>query len=107
MNRYAFPGKEVGARLEQFPSRGAECVTARSATRIGDAMLGHPTGQRFGRIVGVGAYRPRRVVGNDEIGQLIGRTPEWIESRSGIRTRCFADDTETLSVMGTVAAGKA
>lgn len=59
-----------------------------------------------GRIVGVGGYRPRREVPNSELCAGIDSSPEWIESRSGIRSRRFAGDDETLTAMAT-AAGRA
>ncbi|WP_307534250.1 beta-ketoacyl-ACP synthase 3 [Streptomyces sp. V3I8] len=62
---------------------------------------------RFSRILGVGSYRPGNVVGNEEICALIDSDPEWIEKRSGIRTRHFADADETIPVMGARAAEKA
>lgn len=62
---------------------------------------------RHSRILGVGAYRPRRVVDNTEMGGLIGETEAWIESRSGITERRFAGPDETLAVMGAAAADKA
>jgi 3-oxoacyl-(acyl-carrier-protein) synthase III len=58
----------------------------------------------YGRIIGLGAYRPRRVVGNDEVAARIGSTAEWIESRSGIVSRRYAADDETLPVMAAGAA---
>ncbi|RKT55659.1 beta-ketoacyl-ACP synthase 3 [Saccharothrix australiensis] len=58
------------------------------------------------RILGVGAYRPRRVVTNEEVCARMDSTPEWVETRSGIRTRRFAGDDETLCAMA-VAAGRA
>jgi 3-oxoacyl-(acyl-carrier-protein) synthase III len=64
-------------------------------------------GLRHARIVGVGGYRPRRVVGNREMAELIGRSQEWIESRSGITSRRFAEPDETLASMGSAAAEKA
>ncbi|MEH1123022.1 beta-ketoacyl-ACP synthase 3 [Micromonospora sp. CPCC 206061] len=62
---------------------------------------------RGSRILGVGAYRPRRVVGNDEIAARIGVTAEWIERRSGIHSRRYAGPDETLTAMSLEAAGKA
>ena len=59
------------------------------------------------RILGVGGYRPRRVVGNKEICEVIDSSEEWIETRSGIRERRFAADDETLLVMAAAAARKA
>jgi 3-oxoacyl-(acyl-carrier-protein) synthase III len=63
-----------------------------------------PTGGRGARICGIGAYRPRRVVGNDEIATRIGVSPEWILKRSGIRSRRYAQPDETLATMAEAAA---
>ncbi|WP_443072094.1 beta-ketoacyl-ACP synthase 3 [Streptomyces sp. WMMC1477] len=65
------------------------------------------TPRRFSRILGVGSYRPGRVVDNEEICRLIDSDPEWIEARSGIFTRHFADAGETIPAMGARAAEKA
>lgn len=59
------------------------------------------------RILGLGTYRPRRVVGNAEVCRSIDSSPEWIETRSGIRTRRFAAEDETLLAMAVAAGGKA
>lgn len=59
------------------------------------------------RILGVGGYRPRRVVGNREVCEVLDSTEEWIETRSGIRERRFAGPDETLPVMAAAAADKA
>jgi 3-oxoacyl-(acyl-carrier-protein) synthase III len=59
------------------------------------------------RILGIGAYRPRRVVRNAELARVLGRTPKWMESRSGIQERRFASPDETLAMMGAEAARKA
>jgi 3-oxoacyl-[acyl-carrier-protein] synthase-3 len=57
-------------------------------------------------ILGLGVYRPERVVSNEEIIERIDSTDEWIRSRSGIENRRFAGD-ETVADMGADAAGKA
>ncbi|MCG0283770.1 beta-ketoacyl-ACP synthase III [Streptomyces sp. PSAA01] len=59
------------------------------------------------RILGVGVYRPVRVVGNDEICSRIDSTDEWIRRRSGIVTRRFAGPDETVISMAAEAARKA
>jgi len=66
------------------------------------------------RILGVGAYRPDRVVTNDEICARIDSTDEWIRERSGIVTRRFAalgesvvDMAEQASIDALGAAGLA
>ncbi|KLL12268.1 MULTISPECIES: beta-ketoacyl-ACP synthase III [Protofrankia] len=65
------------------------------------------TGPAGSRILGVGAYRPMAVVSNADICQRLDSTPEWIESRSGIRSRRFANAEESLGAMAATAAGKA
>jgi len=50
---------------------------------------------------GTGSYVPARVVTNDELAKTVDTSDEWIASRSGIRERRIADDTETTSEMAT------
>lgn len=59
------------------------------------------------RILGVGAYRPRRAVSNAEVCAWLDSTPVWIETRSGIRTRHFAGADESLRAMAVQAASRA
>jgi 3-oxoacyl-[acyl-carrier-protein] synthase-3 len=66
-----------------------------------------PTGAPGTRILGLGAYRPRRRVTNDELAQVMETSDEWIQSRVGIAERRWADDDETLVEMATAAGGKA
>ena len=65
------------------------------------------TGAQYARIRGVGAYRPSRVVTNDEICELIDSSDEWIRERSGIITRHFADADESVVDMAAAASEKA
>jgi len=71
------------------------------------AVLRGSVGAPAARIMGLGAHRPARVVDNDEICRRIDSSDEWIRTRSGIVTRRWADDSETLTVMAASAAGKA
>jgi 3-oxoacyl-[acyl-carrier-protein] synthase III len=64
-------------------------------------------GAPYARILGVGGYRPARVVPNEVILEKIDSSDEWIRSRSGIETRHWANDEETVSAMAVEAAGKA
>ncbi|GAA1901966.1 ketoacyl-ACP synthase III [Streptomyces sodiiphilus] len=64
-------------------------------------------GAPYARILGVGGYRPTRVVPNEEILKHIDSSDEWIRSRSGIRTRHWANEQETVAEMSLEAAGKA
>ncbi|MFJ5528781.1 ketoacyl-ACP synthase III [Streptomyces sp. NPDC093261] len=64
-------------------------------------------GAPYARILGVGGYRPVRVVPNEVILERIDSSDEWIRSRSGIETRHWANDEETVAAMSIEAAGKA
>ncbi|MGW1973947.1 3-oxoacyl-ACP synthase, partial [Streptomyces tubercidicus] len=64
-------------------------------------------GSPYARIMGVGGYRPTRVVTNDVILEHIDSSDEWIRSRSGIASRHWAGPDETVSEMSVIAAGKA
>ena len=58
------------------------------------------------KIVGVGRYLPARVVGSYEVEALCKLPAGWIERRSGVKTRRWADG-ETSSFMGAQAAKEA
>ncbi|HZP51749.1 beta-ketoacyl-ACP synthase III [Actinocrinis sp.] len=58
-------------------------------------------------ILGVGGYRPARIVGNDEICRRIDSSDEWIRKRSGIAARRIAGPDETVLSMAAGAAAKA
>ncbi|WP_405819781.1 ketoacyl-ACP synthase III [Streptomyces sp. NBC_00838] len=64
-------------------------------------------GTPYARIMGVGGYRPTRVVPNEVILETIDSSDEWIRSRSGIATRHWASDEETVAMMSIEASGKA
>ncbi|AQU68868.1 ketoacyl-ACP synthase III [Streptomyces niveus] len=64
-------------------------------------------GSPYARIMGVGGYRPTRVVPNEVILETIDSSDEWIRSRSGIATRHWASDEETVAMMSIEASGKA
>ena len=66
-----------------------------------------PTGANGARILGFGAYRPRRRVTNDELAQTMDTNDEWIQARVGIAERRWAEPDETLAEMGVAAGGKA
>jgi 3-oxoacyl-[acyl-carrier-protein] synthase-3 len=65
------------------------------------------TGARGARILGLGAYRPRRRVTNDELAQVMETSDEWIQTRVGIAERRWASEDETLVEMAVAAGGKA
>ena len=71
------------------------------------ATITQRTGAEFTRVLGVGAYRPKRLVTNDEIVGPIDSSDEWIQERSGIKTRRFARPEETMLDMAEAAAREA
>jgi 3-oxoacyl-[acyl-carrier-protein] synthase-3 len=62
------------------------------------------SGAAHTRILGIGAYRPSRVIPNSEIVDDIDSSDEWIRTRSGIIERRWAVDHETVELMGTESA---
>lgn len=58
-------------------------------------------------LLGIGAYRPDRVVTNDEICEKIDSSDEWIYTRTGIKTRRFAAHDESAGSMAIEAGNRA
>ena len=56
------------------------------------------------KLIGYGSYLPKRVVTNADFERVMDTTDEWIVERTGIRSRHFADDKETVADMATRAA---
>jgi len=71
------------------------------------ATITEPSGARHARILGVGGYRPSRVVPNAELVEAIDSSDEWIRTRSGIVERRWATPEETVQMMSVAAARKA
>jgi 3-oxoacyl-(acyl-carrier-protein) synthase III len=69
--------------------------------------LSSSVGTRNASILGIGAYRPTRIVPNAEIVEAIDSSDEWIQQRSGIKTRRFAGDDETVQMMSVAASRQA
>ena len=61
-------------------------------------------GAPYARIMSVGAYRPARIVTNDEICEYIDSSDEWIRERSGIIERRYAAKDESVIDMASAAA---
>jgi 3-oxoacyl-[acyl-carrier-protein] synthase III len=61
--------------------------------------LTNSTGAPHARIMGVGAYRPVRVVPNSDVVDAIDSSDEWIQQRSGIKTRRWAGPDESVQMM--------
>ncbi|HET7474511.1 MAG TPA: beta-ketoacyl-ACP synthase III [Dermatophilaceae bacterium] len=66
--------------------------------------LSAPVGANHARILGVGGYRPDRVVPNSELVERINSSDEWIRERSGIINRRFAAENESVVDMSEAAA---
>jgi 3-oxoacyl-[acyl-carrier-protein] synthase III len=62
------------------------------------------SGAQHAAILGMGSYRPSRVVTNAEICQHIDSTDEWIRTRSGIIERRWAAPHETVQMMSVASA---
>ncbi|MDF8263415.1 beta-ketoacyl-ACP synthase III [Luteipulveratus flavus] len=60
-------------------------------------------GARHSRIYGVGGYRPERLITNEEVCTWIDSSDEWIRERSGIVTRRWAREDETVIDMAEAA----
>ncbi|MEI9402078.1 beta-ketoacyl-ACP synthase III [Mesorhizobium argentiipisi] len=58
---------------------------------------------RTARIIGLGHHVPARKVGNAEIEASLGLEGGWIEGRTGIRSRFWAEPDDTLSDLATQA----
>jgi 3-oxoacyl-[acyl-carrier-protein] synthase-3 len=57
------------------------------------------------KIAGIGHYVPERIVTNDELSKLMDTSDEWIQERTGIKERRYAEKhKETTSTLGTKAA---
>ncbi|WP_107772896.1 beta-ketoacyl-ACP synthase III [Nocardioides sediminis] len=63
------------------------------------ATIATATGAPHAAILGIGAYRPRRVVPNSAVVDAIDSSDEWIQQRSGIKTRRWADQDESVQMM--------
>ena len=60
-----------------------------------------------GKIVGVGAYAPARVLKNADLENMVDTSDEWIVQRSGIRERRIVAEGEAASDLGLRAARQA
>ena len=62
---------------------------------------------RESAVLGIGTYRPTRVVPNSELVAAIDSSDEWIQQRSGIKERRFAGPEETITMMSLAASRQA
>jgi 3-oxoacyl-[acyl-carrier-protein] synthase-3 len=59
------------------------------------------------KIVGTGAYAPKRILTNADLERIVNTSDEWIVQRSGIRERHIADESEATSDLAAKAAQQA
>lgn len=62
---------------------------------------------RRARIIGLGSYVPEKVLSNKDLEKIVETDDEWIVTRTGMKERRIAADTEFTSDMGLEAAKKA
>lgn len=65
------------------------------------------TGHQNIAMLGIGACRPKRLVSNDEVCQVLDSTDEWIFERSGIRNRRWISGDESARTLAATAARRA
>ncbi|MCX5710033.1 MAG: ketoacyl-ACP synthase III [Candidatus Omnitrophica bacterium] len=58
-------------------------------------------------IIGLGEYLPKRVLTNAELEKMVDTSDEWITTRTGIKERRIAADSEATSDMALIAAREA
>jgi 3-oxoacyl-[acyl-carrier-protein] synthase-3 len=68
------------------------------------AVIQQAQGARHAAVLGIGAYRPSRVIPNSEVVEAIDSSDEWIQQRSGIKQRRWAAPEETVQLMSVAAA---
>ncbi len=61
----------------------------------------------FTKIIGTGGYLPAKIVTNNDLAVIVDTSDEWIQSRTGIKQRHFAQKDEKTSDMALQAAVKA
>ena len=62
---------------------------------------------RKAKITGIGSYLPDEVVSNDDLSKILDTSDEWITTRSGIKQRHRAADSEATSDIALAAAQQA
>src|SRR5512140_3643062 len=58
-------------------------------------------------IAGTGSALPTKQLSNDDLARMVETSDDWITTRTGIKIRRIADDTETTAHFATTAASKA
>jgi 3-oxoacyl-[acyl-carrier-protein] synthase-3 len=71
------------------------------------ATINTDQGSTYAAVLGIGSYRPSRIIPNADIVDAIDSSDEWIQQRSGIKQRRFATAEETVQMMSVAASRKA
>ncbi len=58
-------------------------------------------------IAGHGSFAPPKTITNDDLSKMVDTSDEWITTRTGIKTRHIASDSETTAYIATEAARRA
>ena len=58
-------------------------------------------------IIGVGSYKPEKILTNSDLEKMVETSNEWIVSRTGIEERRIAEDSQATSDLAYEAAKKA
>jgi 3-oxoacyl-[acyl-carrier-protein] synthase-3 len=72
----------------------------------GQASLTNPFGYGIS-LAGIGAHVPARCISNDDIATLVDTSDEWIQSRTGIKTRYVVSGDESVADLAIEAATQA
>lgn len=87
------------ALLEAAPATAPETAALAAAPAVAGRLAAAGGGLRGAAILSVGAALPERVVSNDEVAARIGKTDEWIYTRTGIRARRHAGPDDSLTAI--------
>ncbi|ALG83933.1 3-oxoacyl-ACP synthase [Gordonia phthalatica] len=71
------------------------------------ATLVTPSGHTNIAMLGIGAYRPKRLITNDQLCRVMDSSDQWIYERSGIKARRWISGDETMRSMSAAAADRA
>jgi hypothetical protein len=86
-------------------AESAERRRARSLPSV--TTINQRPGATATAMLGLGVYHPERIVTNDELCEVLDSSDEWIQTLSGIRTRRYAGEDESLLDMAAIAAERA
>ncbi|MHC4119817.1 MAG: ketoacyl-ACP synthase III, partial [Planctomycetota bacterium] len=58
-------------------------------------------------VSGYGSFAPEKTLTNDELGEMVDTSDEWITTRTGIKSRHITSDKESTALLATEAAKRA